>query len=201
MFGLLPAPKEQTMCFKKMQGKLITMKEQLEHLDELLKFLQLRLESAPGVLDKEKTISSMTGSSLEAYCLWDDLSITEKDNCCTVFMDAMRVYSDGIQDLVSTVENCLDYPMPIMPIDFINIDTGLFARLMEAHENQLTLFYGEDALKKLMEARGKLIHEFQTSAALPMLLNLMMGRILINPGSIVEKNVCCCKSLLLASLA
>ena len=73
MFGLLPAPKEQTMCFKKMQGKLITMKEQLEHLDELLKFLQLRLESAPGVLDKEKTISSMTGSLLEAYHLWDDL--------------------------------------------------------------------------------------------------------------------------------
>ena len=61
------------MCFKKMQGKPITMKEQLEYLSELLKFLQLSLESAPGVLDKEKTISSMTGSLLEAYHLWDDL--------------------------------------------------------------------------------------------------------------------------------
>ena len=49
------------MCFKKMQGKPITMKEQLEYLSELLKFLQLSLESAPGVLDKENTISSMTG--------------------------------------------------------------------------------------------------------------------------------------------
>jgi hypothetical protein len=27
LFGLLPAAKEQTKCFKKMQGKLITMKE------------------------------------------------------------------------------------------------------------------------------------------------------------------------------
>ena len=68
----------------------------------------------------------MTGSLLEAIYLWDDLSTTEKDSCCTVFMDAIRVYIDGIQDLVSTVENCLDYPMPIMPMDFINIDTGLF---------------------------------------------------------------------------
>jgi hypothetical protein len=49
------------------------MKEQLEHLDELLKFLPLSLELAPGVLDKEKTISYMTGSLLEAYHLWDDL--------------------------------------------------------------------------------------------------------------------------------
>ena len=107
----------------------------------------------------------MTGSLLEAIYLWDDLSTTEKDSCCTVFMDAIRVYIDGIQDLVSTVENCLDYPMPIMPMDFINIDTGLFVRLMEAHENRLTLFYGEDALEKLMKVCGKLIHEFQTSAA------------------------------------
>jgi hypothetical protein len=141
LFGLLPAAKEQTKSFKKIQGKVITMKEQLEHLNDLLKFLQLSLESAPGVLDKEKTISSMIGSLLEAYCLWDDLSITEKDYCCTVFMDAMRVYIDGIQDLVSTVENCLDYPMPIMPMDFINIDTGLFVRLMKTHENWLNLFY------------------------------------------------------------
>ena len=55
--------------------------------------------------------------------------------------------------------------MPIMPMDIINIDTGFFVRLMEAHENWLTLFYGEGALEKIMEACGKLIHEFQTSAA------------------------------------
>jgi hypothetical protein len=91
--------------------------------------------------------------------------MTEKDNSCTVFKDTMKVYIDGIQDLVSTVENCLKCPMPIMPIDFVNIDTGLFVRLMEAHENWLTLLYGEDGLEKLMEAHGKLIHEFQTSAA------------------------------------
>jgi hypothetical protein len=156
LFDLLTAAKEQTKCFKKMQGKLITMKEQLEHLNDLLKFLQLSVESVPGVLDKENTISSMTGSLLEAYHLWDNLSITEKDNCCTVFMDAMRVYIDGIQDLVSTVENCLDYPMPILRMDFINIDTGLFVRLMEAHENWHTLFYGEDALEKLMKASWKI---------------------------------------------
>ena len=104
LFGLLPVAKEQTKSFKKMQGKLITLKEQLEHLNILLKFLQLSLESAPGILDKEKTISSMTGSTHEAYHLWDDLSNTEKDNGCTVFMDALRVYIDGIQGLVSTVE-------------------------------------------------------------------------------------------------
>ena len=54
---------------------------------------------------KEKTTSSMIGSLLEAYHLWDDLSNTEKDNGCTVFMDALRVYIDGIQGLVSTVED------------------------------------------------------------------------------------------------
>ena len=140
------------------------MKEQLEHLNEFLTFLQLSLESAPGVLDKERTISSITGSLLEAYHLWD-LSITEKGNCCTVFIDAMRVYIGGIQDLVSAAENCLDCSMPIMPMDFISIVTGLFVRLMEAHENRLTLFYGENALDKLMEFRGRLIHEFRTSAA------------------------------------
>jgi hypothetical protein len=42
---------------------------------------------------------------------------------------------------------------------------------------------------------------FKQVLILPMLLNLMMERILINPGSIVEKNVCCCNSLLLALLA
>ena len=143
-----------------MQGKLITMKEQLEHLNVWLNFFQLSLDTAPSVLDKEKSISSMTGSSLEVYCLWDDLRITEKDNCSTVFMDAMRVYIDGIQDLVSAMENCLDCPMPIMPMNFISIDTGFFVRLMEAHENWLTLSYGEDAMEKLMEACGRLIHEF-----------------------------------------
>jgi hypothetical protein len=55
--------------------------------------------------------------------------------------------------------------MPIMPMEFNNIDTGLFVRLMETHESWLTLFYGEDALDKLMEAHGKLIHEFHTSTA------------------------------------
>jgi hypothetical protein len=56
--------------------------------------------------------------------------------------------------------------MPILPKDCINIDTGLlFVRLMEAHENWLTLFYGEDAWDKPMKAHGKLIHEFQTNAA------------------------------------
>jgi hypothetical protein len=75
LFGLLPTAKEQTKFCKKMQGKLIIMKEELEYLNELLKFLQLSLESAPGVLEKEKTISSMTGSLLEAFCLWDELSI------------------------------------------------------------------------------------------------------------------------------
>ena len=143
----------------------------------------------------------MTGSLLEAYHLWDDISITEKDNCCKVFMDAMRVYIVSIQDLVMAMENCLDYPMPLTLMEFISIDTGLFVSLMEAHENWLTLFYGEGALEKIMEACGKLIHEFQTSAAFAMLLNLMMERILTNPGSIVEKNLCCCKSLLLALLA
>ena len=38
-------------------------------------------------------------------------------------------------------------------------------RLMEAHENQLSSYYGNDALEKLIEACGKSIHEFQTSAA------------------------------------
>ena len=52
------------------------------------------------------------------------------------------MYIDGIQDLVSAVENCLDCSMPIIPMDFISIDTRLFVRLMEAHENCLTLFYG-----------------------------------------------------------
>jgi hypothetical protein len=58
------------------------MKEQLECLNELLKILQLSLQSAPGVLDKEKTILSLTGSLLIAYHLWDDPIITENDNCC-----------------------------------------------------------------------------------------------------------------------
>ena len=58
LFGLLPAAKELTKCFKIMKGKLIIMKVQLEHLNALLRFLQLSLESAPGVLDKEKPISS-----------------------------------------------------------------------------------------------------------------------------------------------
>ena len=35
LFDLLPATKEQTKCIKKMQGKLITMKEQLEHINAL----------------------------------------------------------------------------------------------------------------------------------------------------------------------
>ena len=72
----------------------------------------------------------------------------------------MKAYIDGIQDLVITMENYLGCPMPIMAMDFIRINTGLFVRVMEAHENWLTLFYGEDVLEKLMEACGKLIHEF-----------------------------------------
>jgi hypothetical protein len=55
--------------------------------------------------------------------------------------------------------------MPIMPMDFISTDTGLFVRLMEAHENWLTLFCGKDALEKLIGAYERLIHEFQTRAA------------------------------------
>ena len=123
------------------------MKEQLEHLNALLKFLQLSFESAPGVLDKEKIISSITGSFLEANCLWDDLSIIVKNNCCTNLMDAMRAFIDSIQDLVSNVENCLECPMPIMPMNIISIETGLFVRLMEGHANWLTLLYGEDVLE------------------------------------------------------
>ena len=72
----------------------------------------------------------------------------EKDNYCTVFMDKMKVHNDGIQDLVMAMENCLDSPMLVMPMKFISIDTRLFVRLMEAHKNWLTLFYGEDALEK-----------------------------------------------------
>jgi hypothetical protein len=71
----------------------------------------------------------------------------EKDNCDTVFMDAMNVYIDVIQDSVSAKESCLDYPMPIAPMKFISIDNGLFVRLMEAHEYWHTSFYGEDALE------------------------------------------------------
>ena len=58
-----------------MQGNLITIKEQLEHLNALLQFFQLSLESAPGVLDKEKAISSMIRSLIETCCLWDDLQL------------------------------------------------------------------------------------------------------------------------------
>ena len=111
---------------------------------------------------KEKTTSSMIGSLLEAYHLWDDLSITEKK-----FLYSFHGCNEGvhgIQDFLSTVENCLDCPKPIMPMHFINIDTGLFVRLMEVHENWLTLFYGEDALEKLIEACERLIHECWTSA-------------------------------------
>jgi hypothetical protein len=118
----------------------------------------------------------MTGSLLEAYHLWDDLSITEKDNCCKVFMDAMRVYIVSIQDLVMAMENCLDCPMPITLMEFISIDTGLFVSLMKAHENWLTLFYGEDALEKLMKAHGKLIHEFLKSAAFAIVTNSYDGK-------------------------
>jgi hypothetical protein len=80
LFCILPAAKELTKCFKKMQGKLITMNYQLEHLNALLRFLQLSLESAPGDLDKEKPISSKLGSLIEANFLWDNLLITENDN-------------------------------------------------------------------------------------------------------------------------
>ena len=67
----------------------------------------------------------------------------------------MKVCIDGIQDLVSGVENYLYRPMPIMPMDFMSIDSGFFVRLMEAHENWLTLCYGDDTLEKLMEVCGK----------------------------------------------
>ena len=42
---------------------------------------------------------------------------------------------------------------------------------------------------------------FEQVLLLPMVLNPMMERNLINPGSIVEKNLCCYRSLLQASLA
>ena len=63
------------------------------------------------------------------------------------------------------MENCLDCPMPITPMEFISIDTRLFVRKMETHMNWLTLFYGEDVLEKAYEDHGKLIHTFWTSAA------------------------------------
>jgi hypothetical protein len=50
--------------------------------------------------------------------------------------------------------------MPIMPMDFISIDTGFFVRLIEAHENWLILCFGKDSLEKLLEACGRLIPEF-----------------------------------------
>jgi hypothetical protein len=52
-----------------MQGKWLTMEEQLEHLNAFLMFFQFSLQSAPGVLDKEKAISALTGSLIAAYCL------------------------------------------------------------------------------------------------------------------------------------
>lgn len=90
MSGLLPAANEETKCFKKVQGEWITREQQLDHLNDFLKLIQLRLESAPSVLGKVQTISSMTGSMLEAYCLWGDLSTTDEGICCVVFMDALE---------------------------------------------------------------------------------------------------------------